>query len=298
MTDLKTVTVTPVVESTFGLDGGAMFGIIPKPLWQRTNPADESNRITLATRCLVLSFDDRRVLIDGGMGDKWSAKDQSIYDLRHTAPAPSEGAPAAETRLRAALRASGVDPESITDVLITHLHFDHVGGLTYRDDQGQLQATFPKAAHHVQRENWVWAHSPSLRDAGSYRAENFSLFGTPTGPAFNLLDGVSKVWDAVEVIPTRGHTPGLQMIRFQTATDMALYVSDVIPTLGHLQLPYVMGYDLYPLTTVREKHEILENAVRHGWLIGFEHDPTCAFAHIERAGTDRYRALPSVESTD
>jgi glyoxylase-like metal-dependent hydrolase (beta-lactamase superfamily II) len=299
MSDLKAVTVTPVVESMFGLDGGAMFGIIPKPLWQRTNPADASNRITLATRCLVLTFDNRRVLIDAGMGDKWAPKDQAIYALQHSAdlsnPDPAAGPTADTTRLRASLRASGIDPDSITDVLITHLHFDHVGGLTYHDPHGHLLPTFPTATHHVQRENWVWAHAPTLRDAGSYRAENFSLLGTPSGPPLSLLNGPCTLWDAVEVIPTRGHTPGLQMVRFRTSQHTILYVSDIIPTLGHLQLPYVMGYDLYPLTTVSEKRDALELAARHGWLIGFEHDPSCAFAHIERTSTDRYKgALASL----
>jgi glyoxylase-like metal-dependent hydrolase (beta-lactamase superfamily II) len=309
MSDLIAAQVTPIVESFFGLDGGAMFGIIPKPLWQRTNPADELNRIKLATRCLVLSLPDgRRILVDGGMGDKWAAKDRTIYTLSHVKTPPNTlqhnptltdtaitdpDHPAHvehRSSLRAGLRAAGIDPNTITDVLITHLHFDHVGGLTYIDAAGALRPTFPNATHHVQRENWVWAHHPTLRDAGSYRAENFSILGAANGPALSFTEGVTKLWDAVEVIPTRGHTPGLQMVRFFTGQETVLYVSDIIPTLGHLQLPYVMGYDLHPLITVQEKHEALENAVHRGWLIGFEHDPACAFARITKNAGDRYAA--------
>jgi len=289
MPDLREVTVTPIVECHFGLDGGAMFGVIPKPLWTRTNPADENNRIRLATRCLVLEDGDRTVLVDAGMGDKWSQKLAGIYAVDHP-----DG-----RHLRQSLRAAGVDPDAITDVLITHLHFDHVGGLTRRGDDGNLVSTFPDATHWVQRENWVWAHHPTRRDAGSYRRENFELLATPDGPRLELVDGVSKLFDdAVEVIPTRGHTPGLQMVRFRASGETIIYVSDIMPTLGHLQLPYVMGYDVYPLTTVREKHEVLENALTNDWIVALEHDPEQGFARIERAGPEKYAVAASGATLD
>ena len=275
---LKSVSVQPLIECFFGLDGGAMFGIIPRPLWQRTNPPDAANRIRLATRCLYLEHDTRRILIDAGMGQKWSEKESGIYALEHGEVGG----------IRAKLSAMGVDPDAITDVVLTHLHFDHAGGLTWRDPTGALRATFPQATHWVQRENWVWAHHPSRRDAGSYRLENFAFLGQPGGPKLELIDGVTTLFDTLEVIPTQGHTPGMQLVRFQSGGQTAIYVADLIPTLGHLQLPYVMGYDVYPLSTVREKHEVLENAIKNDWVLALEHDPERGFARIERAGVDRY----------
>lgn len=274
-------------ECQFGLDGGAMFGIVPKPLWERSNPADDANRIEMTTRCLYLETADRRVLVDTGMGDKWTEKEAQIY-----AVARPDGS------LRTQLGAIGVDPDTITDVVLTHLHFDHAGGLTTRDASGELHATFPDATHHVQRENWVWAHHPSRRDAGSYRRENFSLLGGPGGPSLELHDGVTTLFDAIELIPCHGHTPGMQILKFDVDGQTVVYLADLIPTLGHLQLAWVMGYDLHPLVTVREKHEVLENAIRNDWTLAVEHDPHHGFARIERAGVDRYRVAARSATLD
>lgn len=265
-------------ECRFGLDGGAMFGIVPKPLWQRSNPADDANRIAMTTRCLYLECGAHRVLVDTGMGDKWSEKERSIYAVERPAGP-----------LRAQLAAIGVDPDTITDVVLTHLHFDHAGGLTEVGAEGAMVATFPEATHHVQRENWVWAHHPSRRDAGSYRRENFALLGAPDGPDLVLHDGVTTLFDAIELIPCHGHTPGMQILKFDVGGQTVVYLADLIPTLGHLQLAWVMGYDLHPLVTVREKHEVLENAIRNDWVLAVEHDPDHGFARIERAGVEKYR---------
>lgn len=272
--------VTPIVESRFGLDGGAMFGVIPKPLWSRTNPADDANRIALAARCLVLEGGGRTVLLDVGMGQRWSDKERGIYAVDHGGHT-----------LHSALQAAGIAPEAITDVVLTHLHFDHAGGLTEVGADGSLRATFPQATHWLQRENWVWAHHPTVRDAGSYRRDDFALLGAPGGPRLELVDGTSRLLgDLLEVIPSHGHTPGLQMVRFcAPGGTTVLYVSDVLPTRGHLNLAYVMGYDLHPLVTVREKHELLENALHGDWVLALEHDPEAGFVRVERAGPDRYR---------
>lgn len=272
----------PFVECAFGLDGGAMFGIVPRPLWSRTNPADERNRIELATRCLFLEVGDRRVIVDAGMGERWRDKERDIYAVRR----PDGG-------LRGQLAEHGVDPDSITDVVMTHLHFDHAGGLAGRDDDGGLQPTFPNATHHVQRENWLWAHAPSPRDAGSYRREDFGFFGDADAPPLHLLDGVTTLFDAIEVLPLQGHTPGMQALRFRVGEQTLVYLADLIPTRGHVPVPYVMGYDVQPLKTVREKAELLEQAVRHDWVLAFEHDPEHAFARVERDERGRYRVAAS-----
>lgn len=281
---MKNVEITPLVECSFGLDGGAMFGIIPKPLWERTNPADSGNRIDMATRCLVMRVDERVILVDAGMGTKWDDKSKRIYKVAHAAGTLVEQ-----------LAAIDLTPDDITDVLITHMHFDHIGGLTEHAEDGSLRPIFNRATHWVQRENWAWAHSPSLRDAGSYRRENFEPLVGPKGVDLRLIDGVSTLFDAIEVIPTRGHTPGMQILKFKVEEQTVVYVADLIPTRGHLQLAYVMGYDVYPLTTVSEKHELLENAVNNDWIIAFEHDPEHGFARVERTRPDRYAITQSAD---
>jgi glyoxylase-like metal-dependent hydrolase (beta-lactamase superfamily II) len=276
--------VETIVESRFALDGGAMFGVVPKPLWERTNPSDLKNRIEMAARCLYLEVGDRRVLVDTGMGGKWSEKEAGIYALRRPTP------------LEDGLAAIGVAPESLTDVIVTHLHFDHAGGLTRLED-GAIRATFPSATHWLQRENWVWAHSPSVRDAGSYRRENFDALADGHVD-LRLVDGNSTLFDEIELIVSRGHTPGMQMLKFEVDGQTVLYVADLIPTHGHVPVPYVMGYDVYPLTTCCEKAEVLANAVDNDWVISLEHDPDHSFLRVERRPNGKYRAAATGNSLE
>ncbi len=254
-----------------------MFGVVPKPLWERTNPADAKNRIAMATRCLYLEIGERRILVDAGMGDKWSEKEAGIYALQHP-----------QGSLRTQLQAQGVEPDGITDVIITHLHFDHVGGLTLASGE-EPRPTFPKARHWVQRENWVWAHSPSIRDAGSYRKENFSPLAGPHGVDLRMTDGHGSPFEGVEFIVSRGHTPGMQLVKFEVDGQTIVHVADLLPTAGHVPVPYVMGYDVFPLTTCSEKAEFLSNAVNNDWVIALEHDPDHAYMRVERARNGRYR---------
>jgi glyoxylase-like metal-dependent hydrolase (beta-lactamase superfamily II) len=268
--------VRSVVLSRFGLDGGAMFGIVPKPLWQKTNPADAQNRIRMAARCLVLDIGERRVLVDTGMGNKWSPREASIYAV------PDENLGA-----RDALSLAGIDPDSISDVVLTHLHFDHAGGLTELDAEGRPRPAFARATHWVQRENWFWARHPSSRDAGSYRGENFDWMVEGSGPRVELVEGRARILDALELLPSHGHTPGMQLVRFTHQGETITYCADLVPTLGHLPVVYVMGYDLYPVTSTHEKRLLL-NEVAAGGLLAVEHDPDHSFARIQRTGTDRF----------
>lgn len=282
--------VRPMMETFFGLDGGAMFGIIPRPLWSRTNPADENNRIEMACRCLLVEYADRRVLIDTGMGEKWSAKERNIYNIHGQ-----------DLGLRQALGELGLKRADIDDIILTHLHFDHAGGVSEFVDgrgsvgageEGAVRATFGEARHWVQRRNWGWANSPSARDAGSYRRIDFAFFEEEGAPPLQLVDGVAEIMPGIEVLPVHGHTFGMQVVKIRTAAQTFAYVADLIPTTSHLRDPYVMGYDLQPLVTVEEKRAILYEAMREGWVLIFGHDPVTSFARVELDRRGQPRAVP------
>lgn len=257
-------------ESNFALDGGAMFGIIPRPLWERTNPPDERNRISMAARCVLIRDKERLILIDVGMGTTWSEKEREIYRVEAQDPG-----------LIRSLKAQGVAPEEITDVILTHLHFDHAGGLARKDESGRGQANFPNARHWVQRRNWSWANSPSARDAGSYRKEDFDLFEGAQAPPLELVDGVDEILPGIEVFPVHGHTMGMQTVKITCPDATYFFMADLIPTSSHLRDPYVMGYDLQPLLTVDEKRELLYHTRREGWILLFSHDPQTPAGRVE-----------------
>lgn len=268
----RPVRVTPLVESRFGLDGGAMFGIVPRPLWSKTNPPDERNRIAMTSRCVLIERDDHsHILLDVGMGSRWSDKERDIYAISDQ-----------DLALKQALAEHGTSPEQLQEVVLTHLHFDHVGGLARQDERGAMVANFPNARHWVQRRNWAWAHSPSARDGGSYRVEDFAFLGqSPDAPPLELIDGISELMPGIEVIPLNGHTFGMQAIKITTPDQIYCFVADLIPTSSHLRDPYVMGYDLQPLITVDEKRALLYEAIRHDWVLIYEHDPTTPWGRVE-----------------
>lgn len=268
MTD-ETFSITLLRESRFGLDGGAMFGIIPRPIWEKTNPADEANRIEMAARNVLIQKGEKKILIDVGMGENWSKKERSIYKIEDQDPA-----------LIQQFQAQGITPEDITDVILTHLHFDHAGGLLKRTEEG-LQPTFPKATHWVQRQNWAWAHYPSQRDQGSYRREDFDFLGTGDGPELRLVDGIDEILPGIEVLPLHGHTVGMQAVKIKGPEHTYLFLADLIPTSSHFRAPYVMGYDLAPLKTVEEKKELLYHGIRQDWILLFSHDPFHGIGRVE-----------------
>lgn len=276
----KPLSVVPLVETMFGLDGGAMFGIIPRPLWQKTNPPDEQSRIDLACRCLLVKYEDRRVLVDVGMGNRWTEKERGIYKIG-----------AQDVALEGALSRHGLSPDDIDDVVLTHLHFDHAGGVSRVDEHGEVRATFGNATHWVQRKNWGWAHSPSSRDAGSYRREDLEIFERADAPKLELVDGPAEILPGIEVFPQNGHTFGMQIVKVTTESEVYVHLADLIPTTSHLREPYVMGYDLQPLVTVEEKREVLYHAAREGWILVFEHDPVTAAARVEFDGQGRPRLM-------
>ncbi|MDO8549720.1 MAG: MBL fold metallo-hydrolase [Ignavibacteria bacterium] len=262
----------------FALDGGAMFGIIPKPLWQKTNPPDEVNRIKLATRNLLLTNGSRKILIDTGMGDKWDDKSKNIYAVDQT------------NSLEGSLNELNLKPGDITDVILTHLHFDHTGGSTKIENVppqrnpakggGKLIPTFPNAKYYVQKKNYEWAVKPSERDKGSYLKDNFQPLMEEG--ILNFIDGAEKFDDEIEFVIINGHTFAQQLIKISDSSNTILYCGDLFPTTSHIPLPYVMGYDLQPLITVEEKKKILTKAIDENWKIFFEHDPETALATVKK----------------
>ncbi len=290
--------LTSIESGQFALDGGAMFGVVPKPLWEKSNPADDANRIEMNLRCLLIqkakdqSGPARNILIDCGMGLKWADKYIQMYKIDH-----------ARWSLVSELGKVGLKMEDITDVILTHLHFDHAGGLTVRDDPSDphspVRPAFPNAKVWIQRQNWDLAWSPSEKDQASYLTENYlpyrddshykskiefietratdpsgrTAFTGPDSDETTLLPGIS-----VEV--SHGHTLGMQLVRVSDGSGKPggslIYCADLIPTASHVRIPYIMGYDCYPMFILAEKKRLLERCVQENTAIFYEHCPTHA----------------------
>jgi len=253
------------------LDGGAMFGVVPKPLWERRIVPDERNRIPLALRCLLVEHDDGPVLIDTGLGNKETAKFKDIYGVEN------EGR-TGRTRLEDALAERGYRPEDVRWVINTHLHFDHAGGNTFRDPDGNVALSFPRARYVVQKGELDFASRTNERTAASYLAPNFA-----TVP-FTLLDGEAEVLPGLRCVPTPGHVPYHQSILVESGGERACFLADVVPTSAHLPLPWIMAYDLEPLVTLESKRRLYARAELEGWLLLFGHDPAVVGGRLGRDG--------------
>ncbi|MBS1912047.1 MAG: MBL fold metallo-hydrolase [Bacteroidetes bacterium] len=255
----------------FGLDGGAMFGVVPKNLWAKAYPhVDEQNRIAMSARALLIRGEGRTIVVDSGCGEKMGAKLEAIYAIDNS-----------RFTLAGELAMRGVSPLDVTHFIYTHLHFDHAGGSTRFDESGHAVPTFPNARHYVQRDHVRWAENPTDKDRASFMPENW----TPVAERGLLeeVDGGGEILPAIEVRPVHGHTRAMQMviIHAEAAAGPAglAYCADLIPTSAHLPFPYVMGYDNFPLTTLEEKKAFIPEAFERGWLLAFEHD---AFAQAAR----------------
>jgi glyoxylase-like metal-dependent hydrolase (beta-lactamase superfamily II) len=248
------------------LDGGAMFGVVPKPLWERRIPADERNRIPLALRCLLVEHDDGLVLIDTGIGNKEDAKFIDIYGVQNQG---RDG----RTKLEDAIGDLGHTPDDIKWVINTHLHFDHAGGNKSREG-----LAFPRARYVVQRGELDFAMHTNERTAGSYLKHNFE------GIAFQLIDGETEILPGIRGLPTPGHVPYHQSILIESGGEKACFIADLVPTSAHLPLPWIMGYDLQPLVTLETRRRLYQRAEAEQWLVVFEHDPKVVSGRIGREG--------------
>jgi glyoxylase-like metal-dependent hydrolase (beta-lactamase superfamily II) len=261
--------------TSFGLDGGAMFGTVPKVLWSRTNPADEQNRITMDCRCLLLISDDKKILIDTGLGgdfeEKYGPKLGPAFAEMYAIEA------GADSGIITALARHSITPDDITDVILTHLHFDHAGGAT-KSENGKLVPTFKNATYYIQKENLKTATHPNLREKASYYSCNFKPL--EEAGALQIIDGEQEILPNITCTLSHGHTLGQQNIWIDDGHESMIYCADLIPTATHVRLPWVMGYDLNPLMIIEEKKKELTKAANKGSHLFFEHDPYCSSAKV------------------
>ena len=255
----------------FRLDGGAMFGVVPKTLWSRQIEADDKNRIPMAMRCLLIESENtgKTYLVDNGCGTKFDEKFESIYALDYN-----------HSNLHDSLAYHGFKPEDITDVILSHLHFDHCGGSTYYDEAGELQLTFPDAKHHVPKKHWETANNPNAREKASFFKENIKPM--EESGRLNLVDEHHQYEEGLSAIPVNGHTISQQLPKIEAGGKVLVFAADLLPTHIHVPLPWVMGYDMRPVDTLNEKERILNTAADENWYFYLEHDAEKEVITVEK----------------
>ncbi|MEL6821424.1 MAG: MBL fold metallo-hydrolase [Calditrichota bacterium] len=253
----------------FRLDGGAMFGVVPRVLWERKMPPDDKNRIHMGANLLFIRSADRKILVDTGMGNKGDEKFLKINAVDHS-----------EHSLEKGLSDLELKPEDITDVILTHLHYDHAGGATYLNNDGELKPTFVNARYYVQRDHFGWAMKPTEKDRASFLKENF--IPLQESNQLILVDGETELFPGIRLLPVNGHTTAQQMVQIYSDDVTLLFAGDLLPTSRHVSLPWVMAYDIAPLKTLEEKKHYLHLAADQEWLVVFEHDPEVQCTTIEK----------------
>ncbi len=264
--------VFSVETGRFRLDGGSMFGSVPKALWQKYCDADDLNRIPLASRVLLLIGTNKRIIVDTGLGVKFASKEARIYDYD-----------VSHHELLRGLWKYGIESNDITDVILTHLHFDHAGGCT-TPEGGANTPTFSRAKHYVQKAHWEHALNPNEKDRAGFKPTDF----LPLADAglVELVDGEADLFENISVKLAHGHTPSLQLPVISDGKTTLFCCSDLVPTAVHVKLNYVMAYDLLPVTTIEEKKRFLGRASQEGWLLYLVHDPAIACGVVRNDGKD------------
>jgi glyoxylase-like metal-dependent hydrolase (beta-lactamase superfamily II) len=260
---LGSYSVDLIETGRFALDGGAMFGVVPKNLWAKAYPhVDEQNRIEMTSRAMLVRGGGRTILVDAGCGDKLGEKLEAIYAIDR-----------AKADFIGALARHGVAPEEVTDFVYTHLHFDHAGGSTRFDESGAAVPVFASARHYVQRDQLAWARTPSEKDRASFMPENWE----PVAERGLLeeIDGDGELFPGIELRVVHGHTRAMQLVIVHGGEGEGglIFCADLVPMAPHLPYPYIMGYDNFPLTSLEEKKRIIPEAYERGWMLAFEHDP-------------------------
>jgi len=254
----------PIIAGNFMLDGGAMFGVVPKSLWTKTNPADSNNMIQMSARCLLIEDGERLILVDAGMGDKQSEKFFGYYCRW------------GEDSLESSLKKHGFHADDVTDVFLTHLHFDHCGGGVLKTGKGSFKTTFKNAKYWSNKEHWAWATEPNKREGASFLKENFSPIlesGQLNYVEKNLDGAFTSCPLGFEVLFVDGHTEKQMIPIISCAGVKIAFAADLVPTHGHIPVPYIMGYDVRPLITLKEKSWFLNYACENNVYLFFEHDP-------------------------
>lgn len=277
--------IYPIETGTFKLDGGAMFGVVPKTLWSKTNPADENNLCTWSMRCLLIEDGNRLMLIDTGIGDKQSEKFFSHYYLADT------------KTLEFSLNQLGFGLDQITDVFLSHLHFDHCGGaVKWNSDRTKLELVFKNATYWSTENHWKWATEPNPREKASFLSENILPIQESGQLKFVERTGnySKNVFPNMDVIFVDGHTESMMIPCIQYQEKKLVFMADLLPSTGHIPLPYVMGYDTRPLLTLTEKEQFLAQAAHDEWVLFLEHDSVneCCLVENTEKGVRLKESMP------
>ena len=271
------LTVNIVSDGRLKLDGGAMFGLVPKLLWERKVKVDRRNRVTLGLNCLLIQSPDATILVDTGIGTKESARVKDRHGLT-------------SSRLLRSLKAHGVSPRDVNMVVLTHLHFDHCGGNTRLNRNGDLVPTFPRATYIVQRSCWEDANAPSERNKAAFHPDNFQPLIEQD--QLRILEGDTELIPKVWVRATGGHARGHQIVTIESETEKLAFLGDLIPTVHHLPLPYVSSFDFAPDESVERKRQLLDLITKDGWVVAFSHDSENQAGYLsKRNGSTLFRAI-------
>ena len=266
--------LTVVSDGTFRVDGGAMFGVVPKVLWSRLVECDDRNRIELALNCLLVDTGENLVLVETGVGNKLSEKLQAIYSK------------SLSVNLIRSLEKSGIKPEDIDKVILTHLHFDHCGGGTRFGSKGEIVPTFPNAEYVIQKDEWEIATNPTEIDENAYPQEN--ILSLRDYANLRLIEGDTTICDGVEGVVVKGHTLNFQIVKISSKNKTAVFVSDLIPTTNHMRAHYNTAFDLYPEDIIRNKLSFLDEAYRKRWLVFWYHDPKIPYSYVGKNERGEY----------